>query len=133
MDVNLTRRQMLGVTLVALVALIVLCRCDTSSTPDTMTPTPEKQRAHPLDKLVSGIGGLPEVRWIERDDNSIYVGFAKLPDDVRPLIRAWAMQGNAMLDFGVHVWAVEGVGRGWRPGEPGRFVTTTARGGTIRE
>jgi len=120
-----------GLSIIAALLLVfyVMYSCERSS----VGPIGGDQHAHKLHSIVSIIHRLPEVQWVETDDNTIYIGFSDFPDDTRQLIRAWALQANAKTGFGVHVWAVQAVRRGWRPGEPGRFITTTARGGTIRE
>jgi len=126
---EVTWTQALSVIAAVLLVFYIVYSCERAS----VGPIGGDQHGHKLRSLTSGIRALPQVRWVETDGNTIYIGFSDFPDDTRQLIRAWALQANARTEQGVHVWAVQGVPRGWRPGEAGRFITTTARGGTIRE
>lgn len=91
----------------------------------------EDQYQRQLKDLLGTFATMPEVRWMEFEGNNVYVGFRRFPADTRQLIHAWALQGNLKIDFGVHVWAIEDVEPGWRPGKPGRFMEATARYGKI--
>jgi ankyrin repeat protein len=85
-----------------------------------------------LEGVLGGIRLMPEVSWLEIDRNDVYVGFKKFPNDINQLIRAWALQGSREINFGVHVWAIENVSSGWRPGQSGHYITITARDGRIK-
>lgn len=49
---------------------------------------------------------IPEVKWVEFDDNTVYIGFDPYPANGSTIIRAAAFHGNKAINFGCHVWAV---------------------------
>ena len=74
---------------------------------------------------------IKEITWWEVDDNHVYINFEPLPSDWNMIIRASALKGNKTTDFGVHVWAMTGKRKGWRPGDSGYTGSVTARYGKI--
>ena len=59
-----------------------------------------------LKETLGNVVSEEDVAWIHFEDNNVYVGFTEVPLDLNSLLRAWALQGNRAIDFGVHVWAV---------------------------
>ena len=74
---------------------------------------------------------IQEIAWYEIEGNDIYIGFSKLPDDWRMIIKGAAIKGNEAINFGCHVWAVDASKRGWRPGDSSYYGEVTARYGKI--
>ena len=60
---------------------------------------------------------VPEIDWVEFQDNDVYIGFNKRPDDLDAVLAAAALNGNRAINFGVHVWAVDSKQKHWRPGK----------------
>lgn len=84
-----------------------------------------------LSQSVKYLSDISEVSWIEVNDNNVYVGFNPVPSDWNAIIRAAALQGNKATNYGVHVWAIRGAQKGWRPGDSGLVGEVTARYGKI--
>ena len=91
--------------------------------PDGTTNEPER-----LAEALAYLNEIDDVTWVEVDSNNAYLGFASVPEDLALIVNAAAMNGNEVLGFGVHVWAVQ-ADLGWRPGQPGLLCEATARGG----
>lgn len=79
------------------------------------------------------LNDIGEVSWLEIDGNNVYIDFEPLPSDWNTIIRAAALNGNRAIDFGVHVWAMSGKQKGWRPGDSGYTGNATARYGKIKQ
>ena len=75
---------------------------------------------------------IKEIKWIEIDDNDIYVGFKPVPSDWKPIIIGIALSGNKAINYGVHTWAVNSGQKGWRPGQGSYIGKVTARYGKIQ-
>lgn len=56
--------------------------------------------------MIAGMADLPEVAWVERDRNNVYIGLSEVPPDIKSLGNAWALQFNREWDFGAHLWFV---------------------------
>ncbi|HEY8503803.1 MAG TPA: hypothetical protein VIL46_04430, partial [Gemmataceae bacterium] len=86
-------------------------------------------------KLRAVLGNIPltveEAEWVEFDDNIVYVGFRTRPADLDALLRAWAVQGNAAINFGCHVWAVPASNPRSDPLRGGHYAEVTARYGRV--
>jgi hypothetical protein len=67
-------------------------------------------------KIPASIVDMDEIDWVEYDDEVVYIGFNKRPDDLKTMIDMWAIQANRELGSMVSVWAVVGEEKGWRPG-----------------
>lgn len=76
---------------------------------------------------------IEEVSWYEVNNNNVYIGFSPVPNDWNLIIRGAAFRGNKAIDFGVHVWALEGSQRGWRPGDGSYLGEVTARYGRVQD
>lgn len=50
---------------------------------------------------------IPEIRWMEFDGNSIYIGFNPIPSDVRTILGFWAFGGWKRINFGCHIYAYD--------------------------
>ena len=115
----------------------------------TVKQTETKKTTTTYDKSSKSIGGtstkgrkikerlkyldtIDEVKWWEVDDNTVYINFSPTPSDWNTIIQSAALHGNNTINFGVHVWALNNKGRGWRPGDSGYLGNTTARYGKIK-
>lgn len=58
-----------------------------------------------LEKRLAYLETLPEVSWVDFDNNNVYIGFKSRPRDICGIINAAAIFGNRAYGFGVHVWA----------------------------
>jgi len=93
-------------------------------------------RALKIHKVLQGFEfetEVPEIAWIDIDDNDIYIGFTSLPLDYATLLKAIALNCNWEINFGVHVWAVDAKYKHWRPGDSSYYFETTARYGKIED
>ena len=97
------------------------------STRTTKSTTPSKS----LMSSMNYLNDISDISWWEVDDNDVYINFEPLPSDWNMIIRASALKGNKTTDFGVHVWAMTGKRKGWRPGDSGYTGSVTARYGKI--
>ena len=69
---------------------------------------------------------------MEIDGQNVYINFEPYaPGDWYMIIRDAALNGNRAINFGVHVWAMSGKQKGWRPGDSGYTGNVTARDGKI--
>ena len=91
--------------------------------PDGTTNEPER-----LAEALAYLNEIDDVTWVEVDSNNAYLGFASVPEELALIVNDAAMNGNEVLGFGVHVWAVQ-ADLGWRPGQPGLLCEATARYG----
>ncbi len=96
--------------------------------------TSSLSRASTLKTALSYLQDIEEVAWVDFVGNTVYVGFSKRPYDLDLIIGAAALIGNEAIDFGVHVWAVDGsrFNAGWRPGDGPYYKSVTARYGRIK-
>ena len=92
-----------------------------------------RQPPKALFEAVKYLSDIPEVKWVDLDDNNIYIGFNPVPDDMIAVCTAAALHGNKAINFGVHVWAINAAryNKGWRPGDGSYIYETTARHGKI--
>ncbi|MDY6789867.1 MAG: hypothetical protein SWH54_01245 [Thermodesulfobacteriota bacterium] len=72
---------------------------------------------------------IPEISWVVFDENSVYLGFNKVPGDMSAIVRGAALQGNKAYGFGVHVWAMNANKGDWKTAP--HYCTATARWGRI--
>jgi hypothetical protein len=88
-----------------------------------------------LSSALSYLNEMNEVKWIDIDDNDVYIGFDPLPSDYKIVCKAAALNGNKAINFGVHVWAINAskYHKGWRPGDGTYYYETTARYGKIQD
>lgn len=99
---------------------------------ETTEYTQPSSNATKLMARLSYLRELPEVTWIEVDDNNVFIGWHRIPADFRSVNIAAANLGNRTIDFGVHIWSLKSSQSGWRPGDPGGYICeTTARHGQI--
>ena len=84
-----------------------------------------------LSKRLAYLKDIPEVSWVEFNDNNVCIGFKALPQDLRSIVSAAAIHGNRATDFGVHIWAVPESQKNFRPGLDPSYCTATARHGKI--
>ena len=94
-------------------------------------PSTSVTRSEVLRKELSYLSDIPEVAWIEIEENSVYVGFNSLPKDWEMIIKGAALRGNNATNFGCHVWAVDANKKGWRPGDSPFYGEFTARHGKL--
>ncbi len=93
-----------------------------------LTKTENEQR---LKEALSYLNDIPEVSWVEFDNNTVYVGFSELPDDWELIIKMAALNGNKATDFGCHVWATPAKQKN-KPVDKRRYYgTVTARYGKV--
>lgn len=78
------------------------------------------------------LADIEEVRWVEIEHNTIYIGVDSLPNDAAAIVRGAALRGNGVIDFGCHVY-MAAAPAGWRPGQPAKFATASARHGRVEE
>ena len=74
---------------------------------------------------------LPEIKWVEFDDNTVYIGFNPYPNDGESILRGAALKGNKAINFGCHVWAIP-AGQTDRTSVDRYYNEVTARYGKIR-
>jgi len=96
----------------------------------TKAPT-GPSRAEKIRASLEYLQDVPEVAWVEIQDNNVYLGFNQRPDDLRPIMAGAALNANKATGFGVHVWAVPETQRGWRSGDGPYWLEVTARHGKI--
>ena len=77
----------------------------------------DKGDQHILFKSVKYLTDIPEVSWIEVEQNDVYIGWNSIPSDFDMINRFAAMIGNRAINFGVHVWSIQASKKGWRPGD----------------
>lgn len=120
----------------AVILLVLLCTSFIADSPGGPASrfSSDADHENQLNTVLGGISTMPEVAWVRFDRNTVYVGFRERPPDLHALIRAWALQGNFAINFGCHVWAIDGTqaGRDWEPGDTGLWAEVTARYGKIR-
>ena len=105
-------------------------RASATSTPAGRTRSRGEVLAERLSYLTTEV---PEIAWVEVDDNDVYIGFKQIPDDMDLIVRFAAVNGNTAINFGVHVWAVPATSRGWRPGTGPYYQEVTARYGRVED
>lgn len=128
------RRNLLTTILVLLVSLSLLCAFAMLVSPSSQRPTTGGGYKPALEKRLSYLSELPEVSWVEIENNNVYIGFNAIPDDLGTIVRAAAFHGNKAIDFGVHVWAVDTKYIGWRPAGDNPYIcTATARYGKVQK
>lgn len=86
-----------------------------------------------LEARLAYLKDIPEISWVEFDKNDVYIGFKKRTLDLKTIVHAAAVHGNNAYGSGVHVWAVEAMRKGWRPGDGPYYCVATARGGRIKD
>lgn len=57
--------------------------------------------------LISIQSTIPELKWIEYEDNSIHMGFNPIPFDVKMILGGHAFGGWQVINFGCHVYAYD--------------------------
>jgi len=57
---------------------------------NTTTPTTTKQSSK-LQATLSYLHDIPEIQWVIFNDNTVYIGFNPIPDDLSLVIKAAAM------------------------------------------
>jgi hypothetical protein len=60
---------------------------------------------------------LPQVAWVEYDQNRVYLGFTTVGPDVLQIVRTAAINGSKAYGAQVQVWGVRVEYGGWRPGD----------------
>ena len=111
----------------------------TKQTDGTRKTEPKKTKSYGSsreDKIKNELlylNDVQEVAWYEVDDNDVYIGFSPVPNDWNLIIRGAALRANKAIDFGVHVWALKGSQRGWRPGKGTYLGEVTARYGRVKD
>jgi len=86
-----------------------------------------------LKQRLAYLKDIPEISWVEFDDNNVYIGFIKPPPDLRVIINGAAAHGNRAYGRGVHIWAVEAKYKHWRPGDGPFYCSATARYGKLEK
>ena len=88
-----------------------------------------------LSNALSYLNKVTEIKWVDIDNNNVYIGFNPLPSDYKILCKAAALHGNNAINFGVHVWAIDAskYQKGWRPGNGTYYYEVTARYGKIKD
>jgi hypothetical protein len=84
-----------------------------------------------LNEKLSYLSDIPEISWVEIENNNVFIGFNTIPTDLSIIVRGAAVQGNLAYGFGVHVWAVKAEDHNWRPGSGPYYCEATARSGKI--
>ena len=85
-----------------------------------------------LKEKLNYLNDMEAVSWWEVDGNDVFINFHDLSFNWKAAIRMAATLGNRATDFGVHVWALNGKQRGWRPGDGGYLENVTARYGKLQ-
>ena len=85
-----------------------------------------------LNETLKYLNDMEAVSWWEVDGNDVYINFNDISFNYKAAIRMAATLGNRATDFGVHVWALNGKQRGWRPGDSGYLDNVTARYGKLQ-
>jgi len=57
-----------------------------------------------LKSALAYLNAIPEVKWVEFERNTVHLGVEPLPDDIKLIAHAAAMNGEKAINFGVHVW-----------------------------
>ena len=76
---------------------------------------------------------LPEISWVQFKGNDIIIGFNIIPNDLRLIMNAAALNGNRAYGSGVHLWAVHAEYKNWNVWKDPYICTATARYGKIEE
>jgi len=101
--------------------------------PDAVKKTLVSKEEKILANRLAYLHEIPEIDWIEIEDNNVYIGFNSLPEDWRIIVNAAAVHGNKAINFGCHAWAVDARYRGWRPGDGPFYGEASARYGKLEE
>jgi hypothetical protein len=122
-----------GWTAVALCVGAVFFFCKLVVMSSSVPPVAPAKQKQNLSSAVSYLSKIEEVRWLTIDKNNIYIGFNPVPDDMRGICNAAAINGNRKTNFGVHVWAVDASKhhKNWRPITGKCLYETTARYGKL--
>ena len=111
-----SRASSVGVWVISVILLVVGISM-LPDDPDGTTNEPER-----LAEALAYLNEIDDMTWVEVDSNNAYLGFASVPEDLALIVNAAAMNGNKVLGFGVHVWAVQ-ADLGWRPSRPAGSFT----------
>ena len=112
--------------------IIILIVCVAAVIPLLSFLSPDTNPAA-LKHELAYLQNIPEVSWVEFDENDVYIGFNERPSDLRLIMSSAALIGNRAYGFGVHLWAVKATQRGWRPGKGSYYCECTARYGKIKD
>ncbi len=96
-----------------------------------LAPAEAIDHARMLREKLAYLNELPDIEWVEFEQNSVYIGWKRLPEDFIEINHQAALKGNAAIDFGAHVWSVPAKSTRWRPGHGAYYCETTARKGKI--
>ncbi len=96
-----------------------------------LTPAEAIDHARMLREKLSYLDNITEIEWVEFEQNSVYIGWKRLPKNFIQINHQAALRGNAAIDFGAHVWSVPAESLRWRPGHGTYYCETTARQGKI--
>jgi hypothetical protein len=103
---------------------------DQSSSPSNSSSSSNKEAI--LKGKLNYLNDIEDISWWEVDGNDVYINFNDLSFNYKATIRMAATLGNRATDFGVHVWALNGKQRGWRPGDSDYLDNATARYGKLQ-
>jgi len=98
----------------------------------THEPKYEQKDINMLPKRLAYLNEIPDVAWVEFEQNNVYIGFRRVPSDLRNIVNGAAFAGNKEID-GVHVWAVPEDQRGFKPGSGPYICSATARYGKVQK
>ena len=124
-------KKVLGVILGLLVVLYIVGSLSDGSSSSTKSSSSSNKETILKTKL-NYLNDIEAISWWEVDDNDVYINFTDLSYNWKAAIRMAATLGNKATDFGVHVWALNGKEKGWRPGDSGYLENVTARYGKLQ-
>jgi len=84
-----------------------------------------------LKSKLNYLNSLPEISWVQFKGNDVIIGFNILPNDLRLIMNAAALNGNRAYGSGVHLWAVHAEYKNWNVWKDPYICTATARYGKI--
>ena len=123
------KKLILGIFIFFLVVFIINVIDQSSS---SSSPSYSSDREAVLKETLKYLDDMEAVSWWEVDGNDVYINFNDISFNYKVAIRMAATLGNRATDFGVHVWALNGKQRGWRPGDGGYLDNVTARYGKLQ-
>jgi hypothetical protein len=84
-----------------------------------------------LASSLSYLFDLPQVAWVEYDQNRVYVGFTTVNSDVLQVVRTAAINGSKAYGAPVQVWGVRIEYGGWTPGDLPYICTAVGARGEV--
>jgi len=103
---------------------------ESSSSSNSYVPAQEEIG---LKSILNYLNDIEEIKWVEFDENNVYIGFNPKPVNYDSIVKAAALEGNRAI--GVRVWGIPAAqyDSNWRPGTGKYYSFVTARYNKIEE